>query len=56
MQDMMTMIAPIVAMYPSFKGPLDPAESVKHQREVIAKASIEQSGQFISHWGNKEWL
>lgn len=44
------------AAYPHWKGPITPGESVTHQRKVIEDLTLEQSGQFLSHWGNKEWL
>ncbi|KAL2133152.1 hypothetical protein VTI74DRAFT_2813 [Chaetomium olivicolor] len=43
---------------PHFKGPVTPEESVTALRSVIANASIEKGngGDFISHYGNKQWL
>lgn len=49
-------IAPKYA--PDFKGPITPEHSVSLMRPVIANASIEQgvAGDFISQFGNKQWL
>lgn len=41
---------------PRWKGPLTPLESVELQKRVIDGLTIEDSGKFLSHWGNKEWL
>ncbi|KZT27667.1 NAD(P)-binding protein, partial [Neolentinus lepideus HHB14362 ss-1] len=42
--------------YPSWKGPITPAESVTAMRKVIDNFTIEQTGAYLSHWGNKQWL
>jgi hypothetical protein len=41
---------------PNFQGPITPAESVIMQKKVIEDVTLEQSGSFLSHFGNKEWL
>ncbi|GAB1319905.1 Short chain dehydrogenase [Madurella fahalii] len=43
---------------PHFKGPDTPEQSVTAVRSVIANASIEKGngGDFLSHFGNKQWL
>jgi hypothetical protein len=41
---------------PHWKGPLTPLESVGHQLKVIEGLGIEDSGKFLSHWGDKNWL
>jgi hypothetical protein len=41
---------------PDWKGPMMPAESVLLQEQVIDNVTIEQSGSFLSHFGNKEWI
>ncbi|KAF7360633.1 NAD(P)-binding protein [Mycena venus] len=41
---------------PGFKGRMTPQESVKLQLEVIYKWAVEDTGAFVSHHGNKEWL
>lgn len=42
--------------YPDFKGPMPAAESIALQKKVIEGITLEQTGSFISHKGNKEWL
>jgi len=44
------------AQYPDFAGPITPSESVVMQRKVIESLTIENSGAFLSHHGNKSWL
>lgn len=43
---------------PHFKGPDTPEQSVTAVRSVIDNASIEKGngGDFLSHYGNKQWL
>ena len=43
---------------PSFKGPITTEESVTCVRKVIDEASIEKGngGDFLSHFGTKQWL
>jgi hypothetical protein len=41
---------------PDWKGPITAPESVKSQKEVIDKITMEDSGAFLSHYGNKKWL
>lgn len=41
---------------PHFSGPLTPEESVKMQLDVVNKFGVEETGSFVSHHGNKEWL
>ncbi|KAJ7735917.1 hypothetical protein B0H16DRAFT_1380197 [Mycena metata] len=41
---------------PDFKGPLQPEESVRMQLEVIHGWTVEHSGAFVSHLGNKQWV
>ena len=36
--------------------PLKPAQSVEMMMEVIRKAGPEDSGAFLSHHGNQQWL
>jgi NAD(P)-dependent dehydrogenase (short-subunit alcohol dehydrogenase family) len=43
-------------LYPSWQGPFSAEESVAAQRKVIEGLTLEQSGEFLSHKGNKEWL
>ncbi|KAF2735258.1 NAD(P)-binding protein [Polyplosphaeria fusca] len=44
------------ALKPGFTGPISPAESVDKCLSVIDQVGIEQTGQFLSHHGDKEWL
>lgn len=43
-------------VYPELTGPITPEESVIAMRKVIKEITIEDTGAFISHKGNKEWL
>ncbi|KAI6785466.1 uncharacterized protein J7T54_007109 [Emericellopsis cladophorae] len=47
-----------MAYAPDWKGPITPEESVSAMMNVIDKASIENgdAGEFLSHYGNKQWL
>lgn len=42
--------------YPDFMGPITPEVSVRMQLEVINRSTVNDTGAFISHKGNKEWL
>lgn len=51
------MMAKFAEYAPHFKGPITPAESVRAVRSVWEKATVEENGgDFISHYGNKQWL
>lgn len=41
---------------PTFTGPIKPKESITMQLQVLDKLTPEDSGKFLSHHGNKEWL
>ncbi|KAJ6541762.1 hypothetical protein B0H19DRAFT_1381357 [Mycena capillaripes] len=41
---------------PHFKGPITPEESVRMQLEVINRWTVKDTGAFVSHFGNKQWL
>ncbi|RFU25214.1 hypothetical protein B7463_g11125, partial [Scytalidium lignicola] len=43
-------------MDPKFSGSITTAESVSMQRKVIEDITIEKSGSFLSHHGDKNWL
>ncbi|KAG1813166.1 uncharacterized protein BJ212DRAFT_1447878 [Suillus subaureus] len=43
-------------VYPDFTGPITPEASVRMQLEVINRITVNDTGAFISHKGNKEWL
>lgn len=42
--------------YPDFTGPITPETSVQMQLEVINRTTVNDTGAFISHKGNKVWL
>ncbi|KAF1850298.1 NAD(P)-binding protein [Cucurbitaria berberidis CBS 394.84] len=41
---------------PDLKGPVSPKESVGQQLKVIENLTLEHSGEFLSHLGNKQWV
>jgi hypothetical protein len=41
---------------PDFKGFITPEDSVKKQLEVLNRWTVEESGAYVSHLGNKQWL
>ncbi|TDL25348.1 NAD(P)-binding protein [Rickenella mellea] len=43
-------------VYPSFEGPTTPESSVRMTLDVLNKSTVDDSGAFLSHYGNKEWL
>lgn len=53
---MQEMGAEFANIYPHFKGPITPAQSVPLMKKVIDNMTIEDSGAFLSHLGSKEWL
>ncbi|KAJ4299213.1 hypothetical protein N0V90_004457 [Kalmusia sp. IMI 367209] len=48
--------APLFRFDKALKGPLTPEQSVEACLKVLANISKEQSGDFLSQWGNKVWL
>jgi hypothetical protein len=52
----MAMVEKFKKVYPNFKGPITPEESVQMQLKVINQITVNDTGAFISHKGNKEWL
>ena len=44
------------SIYPDPKGPYSAEESAATQKTDIEKITIEDSGEFSSHLGTKEWL
>ncbi|KAJ6522720.1 NAD(P)-binding protein [Mycena capillaripes] len=46
----------IKVLLPEFKGPITPKQSVDMMLEVIHRWTVEETGQFVSHYGNKQWL
>jgi hypothetical protein len=54
---MQVMFARMMQKYPKWKGPITPEESVKRILDVVKNSKVEQSGQFLSYWGNTtQWL
>ncbi|OBT42028.1 hypothetical protein VE00_07422 [Pseudogymnoascus sp. WSF 3629] len=53
---MQEMGAKFASIYPHFKGPITPAQSVPLMKKVIDNMTTEDSGAFLSHLGSKEWL
>ncbi|KIJ52470.1 hypothetical protein M422DRAFT_156847 [Sphaerobolus stellatus SS14] len=49
-------IAALRKVVPEFKGPLTPEESVSAQLQVIDGITLDATGGFISHHGNKNWV
>ncbi|KAJ7312259.1 hypothetical protein DFH08DRAFT_973633 [Mycena albidolilacea] len=43
-------------LLPDFKGPITSKQSVDMMMEVIHRWTVEETGQFVSHYGNKQWL
>jgi hypothetical protein len=59
LQRLVTVFGELAAKYaPDFKGMITPEQSVSLMRPIIANASIEKGngGDFISQFGNKQWL
>lgn len=43
-------------VYPELKGQISVEDSVRMQLETIDNLTLEQSGQFLSHHGDKNWF
>ena len=56
MKGIMVMMQKFQVSYPEFKGPITAAESIAAQKKIIESITLEQTGSFLSHKGNKEWL
>jgi hypothetical protein len=56
MKALMVVGQKLKVVYPEFEGPVTPAESIAAQKKVIEGITLGQSGLFLSHKGNKEWL
>jgi len=50
------MIGRFREVYHDFTGPITPETSVRMQLDVINRTTVDDTGAFISHKGNKEWL
>ncbi|KAJ7501052.1 hypothetical protein B0H11DRAFT_1799899 [Mycena galericulata] len=46
----------IKTFLPDFKGPVTPKQSVDMMLEVIHRWTVDETGHFVSHYGNKQWL
>ncbi|KAH7350327.1 hypothetical protein BKA66DRAFT_476579 [Pyrenochaeta sp. MPI-SDFR-AT-0127] len=54
---MQLMFVRMMQKYPDWKGPIPPEESVKRILDVVKHSKVQQSGQFLSYWGNTtHWL
>lgn len=54
---MQVMFVRMMEKYPEWKGLVAPEVSVKRILDVVRHTKIEQSGQFLSYWGNTtQWL
>lgn len=50
-------IAAFMQYAPHFTGPITPEESVKLCMQVVDEATVESmGGEFVSQFGNKQWL
>jgi hypothetical protein len=56
MKNYQAMFESFKKLAPHWKGPLTPIESVELQAKVIDNMTIADSGKFLSHWGDKNWL
>jgi len=56
MQSLGVMYGEFKRQKPDFEGPISPSESVIMQKNVIDGITIESTGAFLSHHGNKSWL
>jgi NAD(P)-dependent dehydrogenase (short-subunit alcohol dehydrogenase family) len=56
LEQFVAMIEKFRNLYPDFTGPITPEESVRMQLEVINQITVNDTGAFLSHKGNKEWL
>ncbi|KAK4688507.1 hypothetical protein P7C73_g1616, partial [Tremellales sp. Uapishka_1] len=48
--------AKFAALYPDWKGPITPEQSVTMMSKVFDTLTPADTGKFVSHKGNKEWL
>lgn len=50
------MLAYFRVQAPNFEGPITPEKSVSMMFDVINRWTVEDTGAFVSHYGNKQWL
>lgn len=54
---MQGMLGRMMQKYPKWKGLISPEEGVRRVLDVVKNSKVEQSGQFVSYWGNNtQWL
>jgi NAD(P)-dependent dehydrogenase (short-subunit alcohol dehydrogenase family) len=51
-----TILGYFQTLAPDFEGPITPEKSVSSMFEVINKWTVKDTGVFVSHHGNKQWL
>ncbi|KAA1472251.1 NAD(P)-binding protein [Dentipellis sp. KUC8613] len=56
LEDMQKMVTKFKKVAPNWQRPLTPDESVEMMLKVFDDLTLESSGAFLSHKGNKEWL
>ncbi|KAF8204506.1 hypothetical protein K438DRAFT_1820020 [Mycena galopus ATCC 62051] len=56
LEEFKMMVKSVAKVAPDFKGPITPEQSVKMQLEVLNRWPVEESGAFVSHSGNKQWM
>jgi hypothetical protein len=57
MTEMQGMLGRMMQKYPEWKGLISPEEAVRRILNVGKESVAEQSGQFLSYWGNNtRWL
>ena len=57
MAKMQGMLGRMMQKYPKWKGLISPEEGVRRVLDVVKNSKVEQSGQFVSYWGNNtQWL
>jgi len=56
MKEMKEMAASFKTRYPHWTGPMTPAESVRLMLGIIDNLTVQDSGKFVSHKNNREFL
>jgi len=56
MKEIMKMAAGFQKVYPNWTGPIQPPESTRLMLDILDNVKPEDSGKFVSHWGNRQWL
>lgn len=56
-KEMQPIMQDLLKKVPDFKGRISPQESVEMVMKVVDSWTVEDSGAFVSHFGNREkWL